>query len=304
MGDFAPERDRAFARELHSVVRRHLPLPSSFESWRRTEVGATAPSHAPTWGGAFSCLGRPVLRSRTPYARPPWGTLLPIRTHGLLLWYPQKRRRCRKFRSKRPQIAIFMAPSAQDIRAVAEQKERSRALLASRYGRLAARLPKSLTSPPRTGELGRVGPAGPPDKLPGMPNYEGTRARTCSPRIRAISRSRRQSQPRVSTPARRSTRNGQPTTVTPSTPPGTERSAAPHHRRNRHRPCRTSGQKRSGRPTCASVSCRRRWSSNSTRTACTEGGRDNAPWGWRGCRRGGAAGAEDPYPPPSVPVGA
>jgi hypothetical protein len=124
---------------------------------------------------------------------------------------------------------------------------------------------------------------------------------TCSPRIRAISRSRRRSQPRVSTPARRSTLNGQPTTVTPSTPPGTERSAAPHHRRNRHRPCRTSGQKRSGRPTRASVSCRRRWSSNSTRTACTEGGRDNAPWGWRGCRRGGAAGAEDPYPPPSVP---
>jgi hypothetical protein len=37
------------------------------------------------------------------------------------------------------------------------------------------------------------------------------------------------------------------------------------------------------------VSCPRRWSSNSTRTACTNGGRDN-PWGVEGVPARGAAG--------------
>jgi hypothetical protein len=79
----------------------------------------------------------------------PGGRWLPIRTYGVLLLVHTERGRCRKFRSKRSQVAIFLpARSAQDIRAVAEQKERSRALLASRYGRLAARLRKVSTSPP------------------------------------------------------------------------------------------------------------------------------------------------------------
>jgi hypothetical protein len=49
-------------------------------------------------------------------------------------------------------------------------------------------------------------------------------------------------------------------------------------------PAASERARRSGRPTCESVNGPRRWSSNSTRTACTADGRDN-PWGWRGCRR-------------------